>query len=295
MTSTDFPRGNRVPRMKYELAEGQAPTSQPLAKTNASYDADRTIELLRERLENERHRFDALQVDLQNLQADVIAKNREIGRLKGEITKREGTSTTMVEVREVWDHYVAKVAKRSDVVFGDGRKKMIRDRLRECRESNVSDPVARLKRAIDGLAARPYVRNGGGRTSEPKNAKRYAQLQHALRSDEQVDAAISWLEPEQPDNVRQLRPRRQTEYREPPVSLVLRALEKLDLTWRVASGGRQSWSAQCPAHEDRDPSLSIREASDGKVLLNCFAGCDVIDVVGALGLSLTDLFPRSAA
>jgi hypothetical protein len=37
--------------------------------------------------------------------------------------------------------------------------------------------------------------------------------------------------------------------------------------------------------------LSIREADDGKVLLKCWAGCGASDIVGALGLSLSDLFP----
>jgi putative DNA primase/helicase len=44
--------------------------------------------------------------------------------------------------------------------------------------------------------------------------------------------------------------------------------------------------AKCPAHDDRNPSLSIREA-DGKVLLHCYAGCsqqDVINVLKARGL-----------
>ena len=49
--------------------------------------------------------------------------------------------------------------------------------------------------------------------------------------------------------------------------------------------------ALCPAHEDRDPSLSVREAEDGKVLLHCFAGCELADVVAAAGLELSDLFP----
>lgn len=46
------------------------------------------------------------------------------------------------------------------------------------------------------------------------------------------------------------------------------------------------WMAQCPAHEDRNPSLSIRE-TDGKVLLHCHAGCAqraVIEALMALGL-----------
>jgi len=47
-----------------------------------------------------------------------------------------------------------------------------------------------------------------------------------------------------------------------------------------------SWMAKCPAHEDRNPSLSIREV-DGKVLLHCHAGCTqgvVIDALKARGL-----------
>jgi len=42
-----------------------------------------------------------------------------------------------------------------------------------------------------------------------------------------------------------------------------------------------AWMALCPAHEDRNPSLSIREVS-GKVLLHCHAGCSQRDVIQAL-------------
>jgi DNA primase len=52
------------------------------------------------------------------------------------------------------------------------------------------------------------------------------------------------------------------------------------------------WLAQCPAHADRSPSLSIREGRDGHVLMHCFAGCETREVLGALGLSFSDLFPR---
>jgi hypothetical protein len=52
--------------------------------------------------------------------------------------------------------------------------------------------------------------------------------------------------------------------------------------------------ARCPAHDDRTPSLSIREMDDGTILLHCFAGCDVAAVVGSLGIDLSDLFPTSS-
>lgn len=51
------------------------------------------------------------------------------------------------------------------------------------------------------------------------------------------------------------------------------------------------YSACCPAHEDRAPSLSVRETPDGTVLLHCFAGCEVADVLAALGIEPADLFP----
>jgi hypothetical protein len=43
----------------------------------------------------------------------------------------------------------------------------------------------------------------------------------------------------------------------------------------------RGWIAPCPVHEDRRPSLSIRDAQ-GKVLLRCHAGCDSRDVIEAL-------------
>jgi putative DNA primase/helicase len=52
-----------------------------------------------------------------------------------------------------------------------------------------------------------------------------------------------------------------------------------------ALGGRKSgsaWMALCPAHEDREPSLSITDADNGKVLVRCYAGCDQEQVIAAL-------------
>jgi hypothetical protein len=61
---------------------------------------------------------------------------------------------------------------------------------------------------------------------------------------------------------------------------------------KVKSTGRNSWLACCPAHDDRSPSLSIKEEADGHILLHCFAGCSAIDVVGAIGVDIGDLFPE---
>lgn len=66
-------------------------------------------------------------------------------------------------------------------------------------------------------------------------------------------------------------------------------LSRLD---RVKRTGEGRWQARCPAHDDRGPSLSIRELQDGRVLLHCFAGCCVEDVIGAVGMTFDDLFPE---
>lgn len=60
----------------------------------------------------------------------------------------------------------------------------------------------------------------------------------------------------------------------------------------VRRTGRDRLIALCPAHGDRRPSLSAREADDGRVLLHCWAGCEAHQVVEALGLRMSDLFPR---
>tara|TARA_R110000868_G_scaffold334479_1_gene595187 strand:+ start:91 stop:519 length:429 start_codon:yes stop_codon:yes gene_type:complete len=57
-------------------------------------------------------------------------------------------------------------------------------------------------------------------------------------------------------------------------------------------GRNGSWTACCPAHDDKSPSLSIREGEDGRVLVHCFGGCDVQEVLGAVGMDMSDLFPE---
>lgn len=53
-----------------------------------------------------------------------------------------------------------------------------------------------------------------------------------------------------------------------------------------------NWTACCPAHEDKSPSMTIRELDDGTVLLHDFAGCSVESILGAVGLEFDDLFPE---
>ncbi|TCO83081.1 hypothetical protein EV699_103130 [Plasticicumulans lactativorans] len=61
---------------------------------------------------------------------------------------------------------------------------------------------------------------------------------------------------------------------------------------RVKAAGAGRWMARCPAHDDRNPSLAIREDERGRVLVHCHAGCATVDVLAAVGLTLAELFPE---
>lgn len=66
----------------------------------------------------------------------------------------------------------------------------------------------------------------------------------------------------------------------------------------VRSLGRGQWSASCPAPShgkgagDRAPSLTLSPGTRGaETVMRCHAGCDLADILEALGLRKADLFP----
>lgn len=63
---------------------------------------------------------------------------------------------------------------------------------------------------------------------------------------------------------------------------------------RVKKTGKGTWLSCCPAHEDRNPSLAIRELEDGRILIYCHAQCSADEVVSAVGMTLSDLMPPRA-
>jgi len=65
-------------------------------------------------------------------------------------------------------------------------------------------------------------------------------------------------------------------------------LNQLD---KVKAYGGNKWLACCPAHNDKHPSLKVTLTDDGKILIKCWAGCEITAIVTALGLELQDLFP----
>lgn len=69
-------------------------------------------------------------------------------------------------------------------------------------------------------------------------------------------------------------------------------LDKLD---RVKRTGKDHGVASCPTanhvHGDRHPSLNWRIRDDGALLIYCQAGCTAHEIVSAVGLDMSDLFP----
>jgi hypothetical protein len=69
------------------------------------------------------------------------------------------------------------------------------------------------------------------------------------------------------------------------------SLDRLLNALTKVKGRKGAWTASCPAHEDKSPSLAIRQTEDGRILLHCFGGCSVHNVLGAVGMEMSDLFP----
>ena len=60
----------------------------------------------------------------------------------------------------------------------------------------------------------------------------------------------------------------------------------------VKETGHGKYVARCPAHDDKSPSLAIKECGDGRILIHDFAGCETEDVLAAIGLEFSDVMPE---
>jgi len=65
-------------------------------------------------------------------------------------------------------------------------------------------------------------------------------------------------------------------------------LSKLD---RVKRTGPNTWVARCPTRDDKRPSMTIRELDDGRILLHDFGGDAPAEILAAIGLTFSDLYP----
>lgn len=51
----------------------------------------------------------------------------------------------------------------------------------------------------------------------------------------------------------------------------------------------KNYACHCPAHDDHNPSLSVSESSDGKLLMKCHKGCSFDDICESLQIEPSDL------
>ena len=71
----------------------------------------------------------------------------------------------------------------------------------------------------------------------------------------------------------------------------MKAQAFVDRCDKARSTGNGTWIACCPAHGDKSPSMTVRELEDGRVLIHCFAGCEVHDILRAVALDWDAIFP----
>ena len=71
--------------------------------------------------------------------------------------------------------------------------------------------------------------------------------------------------------------------------------EEIKSHFTVKQQNQNTCKAVCPAHSDKEASLSISyDSKDHKTLIYCHAGCDTRAVLGAVGLKISDLFDKEA-
>lgn len=73
-----------------------------------------------------------------------------------------------------------------------------------------------------------------------------------------------------------------------------RVADRLDERDLLVGRRTNQLTARCPAHDDRNASLSVGVGNDDRALVHCHAGCPTADVLDALGLDVRDLFAEDS-
>ena len=68
---------------------------------------------------------------------------------------------------------------------------------------------------------------------------------------------------------------------------------KTKLQDRIVTDRDRSFTCKCPGHDDDKASLSVSMGEDGRILVKCFAGCKLENILSPIGLKLRDLFPSN--
>jgi hypothetical protein len=236
---------------------------------------------------------------------DYAASEKEVRRLRRvvmslqrELNDKREDSPRAKDIREILDYYVTLFGKTRAFKVGPDTQ-----RWKDVDNALKAHTVKEIKEAIDGLHALPYV-GPHGRVPSGSEDQRHDEIDIPLRNEKTIDRfrgyvskakAMRGVEAEAfvSREVRRLE-NTLTSWRD-PVEAILSAQTALGLSWKASASG-EAWSFQCPAHDDRSPSLSVRWNVDHtKLLVKCWAGCEVPYVMAAWGLPLSVLFCDEAA
>lgn len=256
-------------------------------------------ERLRELLQSCSEQLVEAQDNVNSLTSVVAAQERKIQGLRKKV--REETIRASDDVKAVYEHWVNECVQDKDkgkCKLGPATQKLIAKWLNYF---SVDD----LCKAIDGIARFPFsVPVEGGKFRERRHVgkpeyrstklKSILWDEHAIqRNMDRADQPI----PSVRDRVEEIAPRvvsnfdrkraDDEDFFSPHHGTLDRLIRVLgERSYEVRGPVRPGeWLAQCPCHEDRNPSLSLTEKEDGKVLAYCHS-CNVSlpDVLRSLGL-----------
>lgn len=248
--------------------------------------------------------------DIANLQTQNRALLRKVNFLQGELTKQRKANPNVETAAGLFEHYRAELGKNANTIYDDKREKQLLDAIAIFDHTPVDGP-ALIRKAITGLALRRYV-GPQGRMLEGTAKQRYDDLKYVLRDGaESIERFAGYVDQHQ-DATAAVTAKVENEEQSRrdgswitttlgragsqgvpltyPQGLRL-VLERLGDRGLEVRGSGGSFKAQCPAHDDREPSLQVTEKPDGRVLLHCFAGCGTSDVLASLGLGFGEIGP----
>lgn len=263
-------------------------------------DEQREIDRLRDELERIRQ---AATLDVQNAQADIVAKNREIGRLKGLLTKQDDESPENQKVRAIlvlWRDEVRGEQRgpRPSIAPDSKRASRARWALKTYGEDRTRCAVLGCK--FDDWAM--------GRIHKSQGKSFNDLAKHILKDEESFERFEALYEQNTRPNLEAVpvpvpvKPARSGPIRKrleridagdvPPIDKALQGVQDAGKTWR-ATASADMWRAQCPAHDGDGFSLVLTRAADGKLLVHCNVGCSFEEVLFALGMEPRDCWEHA--
>lgn len=209
---------------------------------------------LRGRVADLQEQISRMSADVASLQAQNLGNLRRISALNRELAETVGSDPTNAEVKEVLQYWKSVLMPKAKIPSDGARAKRVMSRLKD------GYTVEQIKQAVDGCARSDWHR---------RNAK--VDIELICRNEAILEEFIAKGAP-------------RTQGRKG------RTLDEfLHLLDNVRKSGDNRYSARCPAHDDRQNSLSVAMGNKG-ILVRCFAGCDFTDVARAVGMAPTDFF-----